>query len=367
MAPPLVVRFGAMGDMVMLTALLRTVHRRFDSPVDLLMAEGPYRPFLEGQPWVGKVLAVRTRKLPVWLNLQMHVIERQLRGRGPGPVWICQVDDLSHSLVRRAGYTADWIVSRRDFPDQAGVRMVDRLQDMGNATPQAIATPPPATERLLPRIIARSAWLEDARTWLERRGLAGRPLILIQAGNKRTMFPGSRQRERNTKYWPEVRWAAVIDRLHDAMPEAALLLMGVPMERALNRAILGHVRSPAAIDVAGEVPVTRLMGLASLASGMVSVDTGPAHIAGTLSCPLVVLFGAHDPLVFTPTGDDARVEVVAGDRHASRPMLTITVEDVMVAWQRLQTRALPDGVGPNVGPPESGSPATSSLTTAGND
>lgn len=151
------------------------------------------------------------------------------------------------------------------------------------------------------------------------------------------MFLGSRQRERNTKYWPETRWAAVIDSLHDAMPEAAVLLMGVPMERALNRAILRHVRSPAAIDVAGEVPVTRLMGLASLASGMVSVDTGPAHIAGTLGCPVVVLFGAHNPLVFMPTGDDARAEFVAGDRSTSRPMLTITVKDVMDAWQRLRS------------------------------
>lgn len=344
MAPPLVVRFGAMGDMVMLTTLLRTVHRRFGMPVDVLMAEGPYRPFLEGQPWVGKVLAIRTRKLPAWLNPQMRVIERQLRERGSGPVWICQVDDLTHSLVRRAGYTAEWIVSRRDYPDLDDVHMVDRLQCMGNATPQAMSTPPPPiTERVLPRIIARTEWLEDARTWLERRGLAGRPLVLIQAGNKRTMFLGSRQRERNTKYWPETRWAAVIDRLHEAMPEAAVLLMGVPMERALNRAILEHVRSPAAFDVAGEVPVTRLMGLASLASGMVSVDTGPAHIAGTLGCPLVVLFGAHNPLVFVPTGDDARVEVLAGDRNTSRPMLTITVEDVMGAWQRLRSRTLADG------------------------
>src|SRR5262245_34995337 len=94
MAPPLVIRFGAMGDMVLLIALLRTLHQRSGQPVDVVMAEGPYRPFLEGQPWVGTVLEFGTRKLPTWLNPRYAAMVRRLRERGIGPAWVCQTDDL---------------------------------------------------------------------------------------------------------------------------------------------------------------------------------------------------------------------------------------------------------------------------------
>ena len=79
---PLVVRCGAFGDMVLLTALIRLLHARFSAPVDIVTS-GPWsEPLLEGQPGVGEVLCVRSRKTPYWLAPDQRRVVRRLRARG---------------------------------------------------------------------------------------------------------------------------------------------------------------------------------------------------------------------------------------------------------------------------------------------
>jgi heptosyltransferase-3 len=165
--------------------------------------------------------------------------------------------------------------------------------------------------------------------------VSDRPIVLIQAGNKRTMRLGSRRRKRNEKYWPESNWATVIDHVHALTPDAAIILLGVRLESALNRAILRHTRTSAAFDAAGDVPIRRLLALSAQALGMISVDTGPAHVAAAVGCPLVVLFGTKHPSFYAPRGEASTVEVVAGSPDAERPMLDITPAAVTTAWERV--------------------------------
>ena len=62
--PPLVMRFGAFGDMVLLTMLLRQLYARFGKPVDVI-SSGPWtQPLLEGQPWVGRLFVIKSRRAP---------------------------------------------------------------------------------------------------------------------------------------------------------------------------------------------------------------------------------------------------------------------------------------------------------------
>jgi heptosyltransferase-3 len=165
--------------------------------------------------------------------------------------------------------------------------------------------------------------------------LSDRPIVLIQAGNKRTMRLGSRRRKRNEKYWPESHWGVVIDQVHALTPDAAIILLGVRLESALNRAILRRTRTKAAFDAAGEVPIPRLLGLSAQALGIISVDTGPAHVAAAVGCPLVVLFGAKHPSFYAPRGEAATVEIVAGPPDSERPMLHIRPAAVTSAWERV--------------------------------
>ena len=115
-------------------------------------------------------------------------------------------------------------------------------------------------------------WRNDLELWLGDQRLTGRPLVLLQAGNRRTTKWGRpRKRPSNTKYWPEERWALVVDALAHAEPEAEILLTGVPHESRLNEAILNLARTDRARNVAHDLPLCRLLALQERAIGMISV------------------------------------------------------------------------------------------------
>ena len=85
----------------------------------------------------------------------------------------------------------------------------------------------------------------------------------------------------------------------------------------------------------------RLLALLRLAHSCISVDTGPAHIAAALNCPLVVLFGKANPGRFRPVAANSPVQVLQGfadPAHSTEPDIGhITVEQVMTAWQEAIT------------------------------
>ena len=100
--------------MVLLTALIRVLHAEFGQPVDILTS-GPWsEPLLRGQPGVGDIVSVRSRKSPYWLSPDQRRAVRQLRLRGVGPTWFCDGNDAAMPLVDRAGIPADFIVAAQD-------------------------------------------------------------------------------------------------------------------------------------------------------------------------------------------------------------------------------------------------------------
>src|SRR5690606_30060250 len=150
-------------------------------------------------------------------------------------------------------------------------------------------------QRQDPQLVVSARDSEDLDRWLAHRGLLGRQLLLVQAGNKRTMRRGLRRRRpSNTKWWPETRWATVLQSLAAQHPNAVVLMLGVPQEHDLNEQIIALAGIRNAINIACDLPLPRLVALQSRASAMVSVDTGPAHSAAAVGCPVLVLFGAAD-------------------------------------------------------------------------
>lgn len=336
---PLIVRFGAMGDMVILTVLIRALHRRFGTDIDIACGGG-VRPLLEGQPGVGRIFSLQGRRLPYVSSPHQWAFVRRVRARGPRPVWICQIDEASHSLINRAGCSEQWSVSQRDYPTAPGEHAIDRLLRMANATPPMLARDLRvlATSGTAPTLAVPANAHSETSAWLQERQLHDRPLVLIQAGNKRTMRLGSRDRARNKKYWPEHRWAAVINGIQRSSPDAAILLLGVGMESFLNRSILKRTHARRAVNVAGDVPVSRLIALCARAQAMISVDTGPAHVAAAVGCPLVVLFGSQDPNFYAPRSASSAVEIVIGSGSSDRPLLDVTPDAVLAAWELLPPR-----------------------------
>ncbi|MFN8123773.1 MAG: glycosyltransferase family 9 protein [Thermoleophilia bacterium] len=119
--------------------------------------------------------------------------------------------------------------------------------------------------------------LRDAR---ERpRGLPARYVVL---------HPGASVTARR---WPAHRFAALAARL--AAAGTAVVVTGGPEETGLTAAVAG----PAGVDLGGR---TSLQGLAEVLAGADAVvvgNTGPAHLAAAVGCPVVWSFAPTVPAV----------------------------------------------------------------------
>lgn len=337
---PLIVRFGAMGDMVMMTTLVRALATRFKSPVDILSSGSWTRPLLAEQPGVGTVYLLSKRKLPYFLSREQQALAGLLKARGAGPVWYCDTDNRCLPLLRRAGLGRDLVCTASSMPMIDNEHLVDYWQRFARQSP--VAGSPGSIDDMVdeePALTVPQREQDSLQQWLGARGLAGRPLLLLQAGNKRTMRRGLRRRPSNTKWWPEANWAEVIRTMSRLHPEAAILMLGVPQEHGLNEEILALAAISNGVNLAGELPIPRLLALQSRACAMISVDTGPAHSAAALGCPVVVLFGVADPARIAPRGADAAVRHLTGRIDGGPSILGITVDQVLAAWEGLPRRA----------------------------
>ena len=347
---PLLVRFGAMGDLVLIQPMIRLLAARYGAPVDLLAAGGWVRPLYQGQPDVGEIHLLAKRKLPLWLSAEKRQLLQWLRQTGPRPVWYCDFDEKLVPLLAQAGMGERWVVRAKAVGTQDGEHLVDFSQRLARTVPPALQQVMANSRTDLddhdPNLSISAAMQTDVQDWLQAKGWLGKPLLLVQAGNRRTMRTGLRRRmSTNTKWWPEDNWAAIIRMLTERHPDAVILLVGAPPEADLNDELLQRAGVAQAFNVARELPIPRLLALQSRAAGMVTVDTGPAHTAAAVGCPLVVLFGVADPARIRPRGGNTPVEVLQAMRDGKPDMTAISVEAVVQAWQRLPLRQGANGKG----------------------
>jgi heptosyltransferase-2/heptosyltransferase-3 len=295
-------------------------------------------PLLEAQPGIGEIFIIRSRKSPFWFSPRQRALVKWLRAREPGPTWFCDPGVVGRDLLRRGNIPDSYVCEDSAFPWVPGEHFVDRWIRFAQLTPPAfVGRLAPASSRVASAAVLKisAASRSALEPWLARRGLAGRPLILIQAGNKRTMRRGARQRVTNTKYWPEERWAAVIRALRAERPDHAILLLGVPAEHALNIEIARLANVADVHNVADDLPIQVLLPLLGRANSMVSVDTGPAHAAAALGCPTVALFGTSDPQLYRPGGVTTPAVALTGEIDGKRSILGIEAETVIAAWREL--------------------------------
>jgi heptosyltransferase-2/heptosyltransferase-3 len=331
--------------MVLLTALIRVLHAQFHAPVDIV-SSGPWsEPLLRGQPGVGEIWTVRSRKTPYWLSADQRRVVRRLRARGVGPTWYCDASDAAKPLLLRAGIPEDFIVDVKNHPLLAGEHATEQWRRLAQIMPAAIGAPPHA----LPpggapapgcHLEVSDAQRADLQAWLQSRDLAAAPLILIQIGNKRTMRRGLRRLAVNHKYWPNERWAEVLRHVRRQRPDHAIVLLGTGPEFALNQEVAALANVPRLYNAADDLPIPRLVALLARAAGLITVDSGPAHAAAAVGCPLLVLFGKALPSLYRPWGTaGSDVKVLCGVVAGEPDMLGIETRSVIEAWSDLKLRA----------------------------
>ena len=158
------------------------------------------------------------------------------------------------------------------------------------------------------------------------------------------LVPGARW---VTKRWPEERFAAVAQRLDEALGLAPVVV-GAPGEREISER-MRRMRGGRMIDLIGRTSLKTLAAVIEGAECVVTGDTGPMHLAAALGRPLVAMFGPTNAdltgpydgrsIVLMDRADCARCGqrtcTWQGGKHELICLRNISVEDVVEAVRRL--------------------------------
>ena len=274
--PPniLLVRFSAIGDILLLTPLVRALRRKHPDARLTVVTRTGFAPLLERNPRISEVigwdpltslsdLGRRLRDLPFTHRLDLHdsVRSRLLRWHAGGP-WTTYP---KHRLARAA-----LIHTHRDlYRDRRPVaeRYFDAARGL-DVTPDG-----GSLEMFLSR-----ADLEAAEGFLTARGL-GRSRQLIAVAPGAAHF---------TKRWPTHHWMALVRRLVEAGND--VIVLGGPQDLAIGEAVAAAGGESAA-TAAGAFDLPGSAALLKRTRALVSGDTGLMHLATAVETPVIALFG----------------------------------------------------------------------------
>jgi heptosyltransferase-2/heptosyltransferase-3 len=329
-----------MGDLVQATALLRTLHRRWGRPCDLVCGFAGARELLAGVPSIRSIVLVSSRRAPYWLDASQRQLVAWLRARDRSPVWLYEPMRRPARklgwLLRRGGVAPSDVVSSESLDRPLLEHTVDYLRRLARRGPvgfPSVDRGDPSSEELVPALRVSGSEVDDGRAWLRARGWPGGALTVVHAV--------SRKRARGR--WPAARWVATFGEILRRDPDARIVLAGSRRERRELAALAAAARDRRVIVGAGALSIGRLKGLLCLADNAICLDSGVAHVAAALECPVTVLFGTADPRRVSPRGrapvillsSIARADWPASpyEWRRSNRLADIPVEQVLEAWQ----------------------------------
>ncbi len=294
----LLVKPSALGDVVHALPVAATLRRRYPSiPLDWLVEEEAAdivrgHPALSGVVVSGRRRWLRqlwdpTRILPTLREMRGFVA--QLRSRQYDAVLDIQGLFKSALYVRatrapiRVGFAggregAPWVLTHRVTAPPQPVHAVDRYL--------ALAAAVDATDPV--REFHISVAPEDAATARSILAASPRPRVVLH--------PAARWR---TKLWEVERWRELAASLQ--AEGIGTILTGGQEDGALAAAITTGL-DPAPLSLAGRLSLKQLVAVLREVDLMITVDSGPMHMAAAVGTPVVALFGPTDPLRTGPLG-----------------------------------------------------------------
>jgi ADP-heptose:LPS heptosyltransferase len=301
---PGVVIAGAerLGDLLFATGPLRLLRAaRPDLAVAVLTAPGPAA-LLAGNPHVARVFAVPRRAGAVGRLIYARRAARALGTLGRDLTILALRDrPVYRALARRSGsrYLARDILDA-EAAGHSSRRVAWALVPLGLELPDGPVRP----EIYLGPEDHDAA----ARALVEIGAEAAHPLVLLQPCSRDARLFARRTAPRE---WPAERFAELAAALAE-LGARVLVHADRLAERLRARRI--RARSGGAATVLPRLPLRALAALCARADLVVSVDTGPLHVANAVGAPVLAILGPTDPALTGPVGPPERVAVVAPPR-----------------------------------------------------
>lgn len=269
----LLVRFSALGDVLLTTPLIRALRVRYPAATISVLTKQVWAPLLSANPHLDEVVAVapgqslvplaralRAARFSHLLDLHGSVRTRVLRLLVPGGWSGFDARRRARQLLirtHRDTYRDRLPVAERYF------EAAHDLQVEPDAGPAELFTSPAAEAR--------------AEAWLARAGFEEeRPLVAVAPGATHA-----------SKRWPVRHWRRLAAEL--VQQELNVAIIGGTADRVLA----SEIAAPRGwvISAAGELDLQASGALLRRCRAAVSGDTGPMHLATAVGTPVVALFG----------------------------------------------------------------------------
>jgi heptosyltransferase-2 len=287
----LAVRFSSIGDVLLITPLLRAIRQRHPGSAITVLTKSAHAPLLSHNPHITRVLSLepegsllhlaaelRMGRYTDLLDLHDSFRSRMLRALVPGKWTSYPKHRIARALLihtKRNWYRSWRPVAERYF---AAARHLDVKPD---------GRPP--------EFFLRSEAKEEINQWLALAALAqDRSMIAIAPGAAHA-----------TKRWPVQHWQALIDRIVGQGHDVVIVGGAADQPLAAALALKGSAR---VISAAGQFGLQQTGALIQRSAALVSGDTGVMHLATGVGTPVVALFGPTvKPFGFFPYTPAARV------------------------------------------------------------
>ncbi len=272
----LVVRVGALGDTLMVTPLVRMLRERHPAAeVDFLCSDLA-APLLELNPGLSRLFALRHRNMPLPLSLEKRRLVREFRTRDYDLAVLLESAHRYRVLLESARLRV--IRSFADAPFDPMRHAIENnlnvagIPDPGNDDLNMNLTLAPEDELAAERVL---------------QGLP-RPLIGVHTGWG-PQGRKSRQAQR-LRGWSLHSFLQLIRRLviHD---DVGVVLTGSAEDARDTELLCSRLAGAQVRSIAGRTRVRELAAVIKRLDLLISVDSGPCHIAAALGTPLVVLWG----------------------------------------------------------------------------
>ncbi len=296
----LVIRAGQLGDTVCASSLIEPLRHHYgdDVLIDWVAKAGIGQVFAR-DPRIHRVFELKNRRLPFILNRAKFSIIRHAWQQPYDLLVNLELGSLFNDVMRLSRARQKIGMPYRYFAEPPEAHAVENL-----------------------KLIYRS-FLDEADMQLAEPSLRGTPLAELKtrfplADDYLVLVPANshlgKKNRPNYRAWPVEHWQALIGKLDEAgMP--AVIIGGRGEETFFKKfsPLPAHV-----INLAGKTSFPDLVGLIAAARGVISTDTGPAHIAAAVATPVYALIG---PTNFKRTGPyqtaSNRVEILTANLPCS--------------------------------------------------
>ena len=294
----LVVRVGALGDTLMVTPLLRLLHERHPQAEIDFFCSRLAAPLLELNPHISGLFALHGRNWPLRLSLEKQRLVRKFRDREYDLAVLLESAPRYRALLEQAHLKLIRSFAEVSFdPNRHAIvnnLRVAGIQDAGTGALDMDLPLSADDETAASRILASFP----------------RPLVGVHIGW------GPRGRKRNQaqrlRGWSHANVIKLIERIL-SRKDVSIVLTGSAEDAGDTARICREVPDGRVRTIAGRTGVRELAAVIKKMDLLISVDSGPCHMAAAVGTPLVVLWGPGRLEQTQPVSSTTPIQVV---RHA---------------------------------------------------